>query len=561
MKKYINKYILASMLVGSALLTTSCAEDYLDTDPTESVSDATAVVSVDNAYKTLNGVARTMTIQHSAYRQGFCGENAIMRLYENYPSQNYNYNVYAGGWADIHNQTMHTNRTTIYNHYAWYYYYQIITQTNVLINRIDNATGNDADKKFIKASALTFRAYGYEKLLHYYCPRWQDSNNGAARAFPLRLDESTGDLAPSTMEQVYTQIYKDLDDAIGLFGESKIDRKAGSVWIPNLNVAHAVYARAALYKQDYQTAYDHAKLAQEGYKLMSNEEYAAGFCKPTSEWLFGSYGASDENNWYWSYGVQFACNGYQASKSANGAGTIGRELINRIPDADFRKSLFLTESALGIDGSDATQVEQTYGFIGGVGDSEGNLDIFNKEVYEKAAQYVKEHAAKGLAAPYTDPNGKVASFYHLGAHLKFYVFDNPGVGYLPFIRTSEMVLIEAEAAYFLNKTDLAQEALVKLNAGSGRNPGYTCTKTGQELFDEIKDYREVELWGEGFAWSDYKRWNLPVVRHSFKEGGNAHPSVAITIKPDDANNWIWETPLGESDFNDGYGTINDPKAP
>ncbi len=553
MNKNINKILLSGLLLGSAMVMTSCGEDYLETKPTESINYPTAFATVDNCYKVLNGVAKSMTIQHSNYGNGFCGENAIMRLYENYPSQDYYYNEYASGWAAIHNQTMHTNKNTIYNHYAWYYYYQIIAQANIIINRIDNVEGAEADKKFIKASALTFRAYGYEKLIHYYCVRWKDSNNGTAQGLPLRLDESTGDLAPSTMAQVYTQIYKDLDDAISLFDESGIKRKAGQCWIPNLNVAHAVYARAALYKEDYQTALNHAKLAEVGYPLMSNSDYAAGFCRPTSEWIFGSYGSADENNWYWSFGTQYSCNGYYASNSQNGAGTIGRELINRIPDEDFRKSLFLTESGLGIDASNPAQVQQTVGYIG-VDNNGTRWIITDMEAYSKAKAYVDEHAAPGLDAPYQ------FGIYHLGAHLKFYVFDMPGVGYLPFIRTSEMLLIEAECYYFLGDDAAAQDALVRLNAGSGRNPGYTCSKTGQDLFNEIADYRALELWGEGFQWSDLKRWKLPVVRHGWDEGGNAHPAVAITIQPTDANNWTWEVPKAETDYNGGYTDINGPTA-
>ena len=550
MKKYINRFLLSGLLIGAALATTSCGEDYLETKPTESISDVSAIATVDNAYKALNGVAKTMTIQHGNYSQGFCGENAIMRLYENYPCQDYNYNQYASGWAPIHNQTYHTNKTSIYNHYAWYYYYQMITQANVIINRIDDAEGSDADKKFIKGSALTFRAYGYEKLIHYYCQRWKDSNNGSAQGLPLRLDESTGDLAPSSMAEVYAQIYKDLDEAITLFNESGIDRPANDCWTPNVNAAHAVYARAALYKEDYQTALNHAKLAEDGYPLMSNDAYAAGFCRPTSEWILGSYGSADENNWYWSYGTQYSCNGYYASNTQNGAGTIGRELINRIPDEDFRKSLFLTESGLGIDGSDPEQVDQTYGYIG----LTAGLAFSSRDAYMKAYNYVQEHAAPGLSEPYA------AGVYHLGGHLKFYVFDTPGVGYLPFIRTSEMLLIEAECYYFMNQPANAQDALVRLNAGSGRNPGYTCSKTGQDLFNEIADYRALELWGEGFQWSDLKRWKLPVVRHSFAQGGNAHTAVAVTIAPDAVNNWVWEVPLKETDYNGAYKSINDPTA-
>ena len=134
--------------------------------------------------------------------------------------------------------------------------------------------------------------------------------------------------------------------------------------------------------------------------------------------------------------------------------------------------------------------------------------------------------------------------------MKFWVTAQPGVSYLPFIRSSEMVLIEAEANYFLGNTADAQAALVKLNATTGRNASYTCTKTGTDLFNEIKDYREVELWGEGFAWSDYKRWNIPVVRHSFAEGGNAHAAVAKTIAVDYGNKWTWVIPQNEIDYND-----------
>ena len=50
-----------------------------------------------------------------------------------------------------------------------------------------------------------------------------------------------------------------------------------------------------------------------------------------------------------------------------------------------------------------------------------------------------------------------------------------------------MVLIEVEANYFLNNEAAAQAALVELNATSGRNAEYTCTKTGDALWNEIME--------------------------------------------------------------------------
>ena len=535
MKNYINK-IFGCAILASATLLASCGSDYLETKPTASVSSTEAVATTDMAYKALNGIARCQTTQHYAFSQGFAGENAIMRLYENLPSQNYNYNYYASGWATIHNQTFHNRTSTIYDGYAWYYYYQLIGQANRIIAHIDAATGSDEDKKFIKASALSFRAYSYEKLIHYYCYRWQDSNNGASQGVVLRLDESTGDAPFATLAETVAQIYKDCQEAITLFGESGIDRPASEVWIPNVNVAHAVYARAALFRQDYQTAVDQAKLAKQGYPLMSNDSYAAGFCEPTSEWIMGSYGDDSENNFYWSYGTQGACNGYYATADGNptGAGTIGHELISRIPNNDARKQNFLTEDKFpNLDLSKESKYYYTFGILG----------MMDDNIYEQADSIVKAHQAKGLTTPYQ------AGFYYLDANLKFYVKALPGVGYVPFIRSSEMVLIEAEANYFLGKTAEAQAALVELNATSGRNPEYTCTKTGEELLSEIQDYRCLELWGEGFEWSDFKRWNKAVVRKSFAEGGNAHQSVAITINPEDGNKWTWGVPLNETDYN------------
>lgn len=535
MKNYINK-IFGCAILASATLLASCGSDYLETKPTASVSSTEAVATTDMAYKALNGIARCQTTQHYAFTQGFAGENAIMRLYENLPSQNYNYNYYASGWAPIHNQTFHNRTSTIYDGYAWYYYYQLIGQANRIIAHIDAATGSDEDKKFIKASALSFRAYSYEKLIHYYCYRWQDSNNGASQGVVLRLDESTGDAPFATLAETVAQIYKDCQEAITLFGESGIDRPASEVWIPNVNVAHAVYARAALFSQDYQTAVDQAKLAKQGYPLMSNDSYAAGFCEPTSEWIMGSYGDDSENNFYWSYGTQGACNGYYATADGNptGAGTIGHELISRIPNNDARKQNFLTEDKFpNLDLSKESKYYYTFGILG----------MMDDNIYEQADSIVKAHQAKGLTTPYQ------AGFYYLDANLKFYVKAQPGVGYVPFIRSSEMVLIEAEANYFLGKTAEAQAALVELNATSGRNPEYTCTKTGEELLSEIQDYRCLELWGEGFEWSDFKRWNKAVVRKTFEEGGNAHPSVAITINPEDGNKWTWGVPQNETNYN------------
>lgn len=526
------------LFIGFAVLMLgACKKSYLTTGPSDSIGSSTAVSTAENAYKALNGIALSMASQHYSYSQGAAGENKIYAHYENYPSENYLFNRYASGWADLHNMELMNNNQTSYDNYAWYYYYQLIGSANTILANIDDAEGSADEKSFVKASALAFRAYAYEKLTRYYCYRWSDSNNGASEGLPLRLDESNGDLPKSTLAETFSQIYKDCEEAISLFASSKFMRPETDVWIPNKNVAHAVYARAALSKHDYSTAITQAKLAKEGFPLMSNSDYVAGFASPTSEWIFGSYGSSSENQWYWSYGTQFAANGYYATKADTGAGQIGRQLINRIPNNDVRKSLFITEDKFpALDWTNGDVLDQTYAYIGmGEGGDEAWISV---------DKYITEMTPAGFTKPYS------AGYRYLGGHLKFWVTDMPGVSYLPFIRSSEMVLIEAEAAFKSGDEAGAIAALMELNKTSGRNPSYACTKSGVNLWNEIMDYRELELWGEGCAWSDYKRWGRAIDRKSISEGGNAHAAVSVRIEPDEKNKWTWVTPQLETDFND-----------
>ena len=88
-----------------------------------------------------------------------------------------------------------------------------------------------------------------------------------------------------------------------------------------------------------------------------------------------------------------------------------------------------------------------------------------------------------------------------------------------------------------------------MNKTSGRDPEYACSKTGTDLLNEIKLYRRVELWGEGFDWFDMKRWKDTLVRHNYSEGGNFLATLAVTIKPEEKNEWRYMIPTRETDYN------------
>lgn len=503
MNKFIFSITILTILLGS------CSKSYLDTKPTDAASPETVFGTTGNAALAVNGLAKMMTTQY-LQSQGFNGEGTIKMWYGNYPGADFYVNL--PGWAPIINATLNEVSTSIYDYYPWYYYYKIIGNANTIISRIDEAEGSETDRQFIKAQALTFRAYCYMMLVQLYANRWSDSQNGATKAVALRLDESTGEITRSTLLQCYDQIYKDLDDAISLYESSGVERSNN--FEVNQDVAYAIYARVAINRQDYAKAEQYARLARTGYSLMDNESYTGGFANPTSEWIWSSYGGSDESLFFYSF---LAYIGYNSNGSAVRATPkcINKLLFNRIPAADIRKTLFLDPTG--------------YTYNTGTGQASAPLAAYGRTLH-----------------PDIRPDATLYAYMQF----KFKSNDLPGVGHIPHFRSSEMILLEAEAKYFQNKPASEVHALLtELNVGSGRDPGYTVNKTGAALWDEIKLYRSVELWGEGFDWFDLKRWGAIIQRTATDNGGSFPAALAVTIVPGANNGWTWVIPNREFDYN------------
>jgi len=485
-----------------------CSKDYLNTKPTSSTATATIFETVENAALAINGINKLMTRQYLG-SQGFNGEGTIKMWYGNYTGNHFFVNL--PGWLPIINGAFREEVSSIYLYYPWYYYYMIIGNANAIIQNIDQAKGLEKDKQFVKAQALTFRAYAYTMLAQLYCYRWSDSNNGESDGLVLRLDESTGDMPLSKLKDVYNRIYTDLDDAIQLYTSSGKTRTKN--YDPDKNVAYSIYARAALVRQDYQKAATMAANAKAGYPLMSNDDYKAGFYKPTSEWIWSSFGSVDENLHYYSFLAYIAYNS-NASAVRSYPKCISKELFEKIPSTDVRKGLFL----------DPTGYSYTI-----------STGVAGSALKSKAFQMF----------PKINASAAVYAFMQF----KFAAEDVPGVGYINHFRSSEMYLIEAEAKYFMNDPTGAQQALISLNKNSGRDASYSCDKTGIDLLNEIKLYRALELWGEGFDWFDLKRWGDSINRKSTSNGGNFITDLAIFSGPNDGNKWTWKIPLRETDYN------------
>ena len=141
--------------------------------------------------------------------------------------------------------------------------------------------------------------------------------------------------------------------------------------------------------------------------------------------------------------------------------SISKELYDQIPETDVRKNMFL-------------------------GPKEGETYTTSTGRASKGALY--DRAMKDYA-------DKIYSTSYIFAYMQFKILcaDQPGIGQLNNFRSAEMYLIEAEANCHIGGKDAeTQKLLIALNKDSGRNPAYTCTKTGDDLLQEVKLYRRIE---------------------------------------------------------------------
>ncbi|RYF62003.1 MAG: RagB/SusD family nutrient uptake outer membrane protein, partial [Cytophagaceae bacterium] len=121
------------------------------------------------------------------------------------------------------------------------------------------------------------------------------------------------------------------------------------------------------------------------------------------------------------------------------------------------------------------------------------------------------------------------------------------------MRVAEMYLIEAEAQARLGNSTAAATALFDLV--SKRDPSYVkSTKTGTPLIDEILFNRRIELWGEGFRFTDLKRMNMALNRNGTTNISSA-VVVLFDVPPGDVQ---WEFLIPRRELNANKAIVQNP---
>jgi len=538
MLRKINILLLAVL----GITITSCDDDFLETTPTDAISASDALANEENMQLVLNGLHRGLYSQSQTIFPGVntarannhywvpLGDNLSGGLIHSANANNL-------GWRTEMQWNSHTDQTSLTCELLWYHRYNIILGSNLLINRgTDGTLVESPELNEILGQAYTYRAYAYLSLVQHYAKGYLIGDPATDPGVPLLFSsESPFTSQPrSTVEEIYNQIESDLAAAIDRFEEGT-GRPSGGPETKsqlNINVAYGLLARTALSKGDWQTAADAAVMAREGYPLMGEDDWKSGFnSNSLSEVIWGSNVIAAETTFFRSY-FYLASNTFNGSQIRNNPKIADRRLVDAIPETDYRKDVFIIDAPN--TNSSAANGEGGFGNDPNYDDE----DAFNERRAEINATY-------GINNDFNQ---------HPYMHFKL-KNANPGSidpDDVIYMRTSEMYLIEAEAKAMMNDIPGAQDALRPL--GEERDSAYDVTvyNTQDAMMEHIKFQRRLELWGEGFGYTDKIRWDEGIDHAA--DGGSGASEVlyqeAFQVeRPSVNDDWIFKIPQAELDAN------------
>lgn len=487
------KYITMGLAMAGAMSFSSCASDFLDTIPTADVSTSLINQSLDNLYFALNGIHREQVSQESG-SQGYGGEPGFM-VAKDCSADDVTW--LTNTWYKSANLNWQANASATNSNNAriWRVYYQWVMNANLILEGLENVEVGAGQEKLynqIKGEALTFRAYGHFQVVQLWADRYVAGGANTHLGIPYRLDSKGGELARSTCKETYDYILADLDEAASLLAGIQVNDvnhfTETFVW--------GLKSRVALAMQDYANAAAWAEKAIQlaeanGNELMGPDDLMNGFADITTKTKEAIYAAKTQNDqtvYFYSFYANMSWN-FSSTAIRQGVKSINADTYDTMSETDLRRQWW---------------------------DPTGTMDVpltsFVKNKYQNR---------KFTARATSDAVGDVA-----------------------FMRLAELYLNLAEAYARGGNDAKAQEVFTKFQVT--RDPAYAGNgNTGAALAEEIMNSRRVELWGEGFRYTDLKRLNLDLVR-----GRNFDIAFCGFLeKKAGEKGWTWEIPNIETNYN------------
>jgi starch-binding outer membrane protein, SusD/RagB family len=476
-------------LLGAALLTTSCElnETIYSSIYTEDFykTAADAEKGLIAAYGPLGslggGPALTLVSDFSAdqtYPRGVVGRNTLTQF-----------------TYDVNYTTQKSNsRLNESPQQIWASSYSGIEKANWIIAKVPDASMDEVRKKQIIGEAYFLRAF-YHWLL--------TKNFGDV---PVKISPSYSEAealtAKSPKADVYKQIYADLDQAVaaGLLSFPAVDKGR-----PSKEAALALYAKAALYNEDWATALAKAKevIASGKHALLPN---VLDVYKIENE-----DAARLENIWAYEVDPISPGLGHQLVGLCGPPGSAGRDYARTSYGSMFAYQKF--------------------------------FDSFNPA--DKRRQL--------LDTSYVDRSGKtipqrsITPITTEGVLIKKYMDPVSTVGLIPnipILRMPDVYLIAAEAEARLNGATADALGFINIVRKRAGLPDLKAGMTKDAFIDTVLQERSWEFFAEGDRWYDLTRTNkfLEVIP---KATNSVYPTRNVTAK-----NRYFPIPLDEIIAND-----------
>ncbi|AZA84415.1 RagB/SusD family nutrient uptake outer membrane protein [Chryseobacterium lactis] len=461
------KYFIATLAIG---LTTSCAND-LNTLPDGDISGEQLTTDKSSPEKILGGIYLDLRSNGAGGTTshsdfGIMAVKAGADLMSNDVIQSTNQHL-----GMFYNYEA-TNASNLASEIVWTTFYARIFVINKLLDELknDNSTKNRA----IKGQLLALRAYSYFHLVRFYANDYKGHESNPGLPLVLTSNNPNQGLPRSTVAEVYGQITKDIEESIQLLDSYARPTRAQI----DQRTAKAIAAEVYLQTGNYIKAGQYASESKQGIALMTENEYTTtGFSNinnPEVIWGFhNTISTMSIGNYYASFFSMFDNTNEGYAGAAQIRKLIDKRLYEAIPQTDYRKKVF--------NGS-------------------------------QNAQYTFNGKTKNYPA-YVSWKFKDPTFFE---------------GDYIYIRASSLYYIEAEALARQGRETEARQVLFEIT--SKRDSSYSLSsKTGNELINEIILQKRIELWGEGYAWFDMKRLNVPLER---VYTGTNHTFGRFNLTPD-----------------------------
>ena len=145
---------------------------------------------------------------------------------------------------------------------TWENLYEYILGANAALDYIDEVSGTESEKNYIKAQAYALRAFYYYMLVNQYGLPY--NYNKESLGVPLKLDSKMRDegnilIKRNTVEEVYLQIVADINEAERLFLTLSTTQQYEPNYLVSLPMVQLLKSRVALYMENWAEAKTYAE--------------------------------------------------------------------------------------------------------------------------------------------------------------------------------------------------------------------------------------------------------------------------------------------------------------